>query len=78
LNLEIDVDALPWGPEEQTPAGIETVVAATEVRPARGKRVEVVEIKREEGGTRRVVVDEIEGTSEGEEEVVRIKDEPVD
>ncbi len=56
----------------------ETVVAATEVRPARGKRVEVVEIKREEGGTRRVVVDEIEGTSEGEEEVVRIKDEPVD
>ncbi len=77
LNQHIDVEALPWGPEEQTPAGIETVVAATEVRPARGKRVEVVEIKREGGGSRRVVVDEIVGGSEDEQTVV-IKDEPID
>jgi len=48
LNWEIDVDALPWGPEENTPAGIETVVIAEEVRPAAGRRIEAVEIKREE------------------------------
>lgn len=44
---EIDIDALPMGPEESLPIGIETVCMAEEVRPARGKRVEVVEIKRE-------------------------------
>ncbi|OCL13644.1 P-loop containing nucleoside triphosphate hydrolase protein [Glonium stellatum] len=43
LNWEIDINALPWGPEEAVPAGIETVVVAEEVRPARGKRVETVE-----------------------------------
>ncbi|KAF2091994.1 P-loop containing nucleoside triphosphate hydrolase protein [Saccharata proteae CBS 121410] len=31
LNMEIDVDALPWGPEEAVPAGIETVIAADEM-----------------------------------------------
>lgn len=77
LNLDIDIEALPWGPEEQMPAGIETVVAATEIKPARGKRVEVVEIKREGGGNRRVVIDEIDGVLE-EEDAVLIKDEPVD
>ncbi|PNS16315.1 hypothetical protein CAC42_6422 [Sphaceloma murrayae] len=62
LNLEIDVENLPWGPEdERVPAGIETVALATEVRPARGRRVEVVEIKREDGGTRKVVVGEVTG-----------------
>jgi hypothetical protein len=34
------------------------------VRPGQGKRVEVVEIKREEGGIERVVV----GVEEGEDE----------
>ena len=78
---EIDVDALPWGPEdERTPAGVETVVAAEEVQPARGRRIEIVEVKREGGGIRRVVV----GSSAGEEaedvetEVITIKDEPLD
>jgi DEAD/DEAH box helicase domain-containing protein len=33
LNWQIDVDALPMGPEEHAPAGIETVVLAIEVRP---------------------------------------------
>ncbi|KAF1982699.1 P-loop containing nucleoside triphosphate hydrolase protein [Aulographum hederae CBS 113979] len=47
LGWEIDIDALPWGLEETSPAGIETVVAAEEVRPARGKDLEVVEVKRE-------------------------------
>lgn len=44
---EINVDALPMGPEENVPDGIETVCAADEVRPARGKHVEVVEIRRD-------------------------------
>ena len=34
---EIDVDALPWGPDdERVPAGIETIVAAEMIQPARG------------------------------------------
>jgi DEAD/DEAH box helicase domain-containing protein len=44
LNWHIDVDALPTGLEEGVPAGIETVVLATEIRPARGKTREMVEI----------------------------------
>jgi DEAD/DEAH box helicase domain-containing protein len=43
LNLDIDLDAIPWGPEENAPAGIETVVAAEEVRPGRGKIIKVLE-----------------------------------
>lgn len=82
LNREIDVENLPWGPDdERVPAGIETVVMAPEVRPARGRRVEVIEVKREGGGTRRVVVGgEVgDGPAEaGGDEVVVVKDEPVD
>lgn len=48
LGLEIDVDALPWGEEEIMPAGVETVVVATEVRPKEGMRVEEIEVNREE------------------------------
>jgi DEAD/DEAH box helicase domain-containing protein len=44
LNLDIDVDALPMGPEETAPAGIETVVVATEIRPVRGKTIEEIQI----------------------------------
>lgn len=42
LDLEIDVDALPMGPEEESPAGIETVVLASTVpsRDGRGLRVD--------------------------------------
>ena len=36
LNMEIDIDALPEGPEEMTPAGIETVILAEEVRMGPG------------------------------------------
>jgi len=36
LNMDIDVDALPMGPEEMSPAGIETVVLAKPI-PARNK-----------------------------------------
>ncbi|KAI7574417.1 P-loop containing nucleoside triphosphate hydrolase protein [Hortaea werneckii] len=82
LNREIDVDSLPWGPEdERVPAGIETVVLAEEVRPARGRALEIVEVKKEGGGTRRVAVDQAEDVDEhhdegGQNDVIVIKDEP--
>ena len=44
LNWPIDIDALPFGPEENAPVGIETVVLAAEIRPARGVAVESIEI----------------------------------
>ncbi|KAI0380100.1 P-loop containing nucleoside triphosphate hydrolase protein [Hypomontagnella monticulosa] len=47
LNMEIDVDALPMGPEEPSPAGIETVVLAIPV-PSRGRKFLDDEIKVEE------------------------------
>ena len=76
---EIDVEGLPWGPEdERVPAGIETVCAATTVRPAPGRRVEVIEVKREEGGTAREVVVGAMDSEEHDDEVMVIKDEPVD
>ncbi|KAK5726498.1 ATP-dependent 3'-5' DNA helicase [Elasticomyces elasticus] len=80
LNREIDVDNLPWGPEdERVPAGIETVILAQEVRPRRGALVEIVEVKREPGGVRRVAVGTMSGeTDSGDGDVVVIKDEPVD
>jgi DEAD/DEAH box helicase domain-containing protein len=50
LNMDIDVDALPMGPEEMSPAGIETVVLAKPV-PARGRLlVDGVEVKAEGDG----------------------------
>jgi DEAD/DEAH box helicase domain-containing protein len=68
LNWDIDVDALPVGEEELVPAGVETVVLAETVRPRPGQRVEVVEVKREEGGVETVVVGVEEGLKElGEE-----------
>jgi DEAD/DEAH box helicase domain-containing protein len=47
LNMEIDVEALPMGPEEASPAGIETVVLASPV-PSRGRIIEDVEVSRAE------------------------------
>ena len=67
---EIDIENLPWGPEdERVPAGIETVVVAEEVRPARGRVVDVIETKR--AGGRRV-------TDRGDDTVGLLKSEPVD
>jgi DEAD/DEAH box helicase domain-containing protein len=60
LNIEIDIEALPMGPEEHSPVGIETVVLAETVRPRAGKSVEVIEVKREGIGNEMVVLDEIE------------------
>ena len=73
---DIDVDALPWGSDENTPAGIETVVAAETIRPARGKVLEEVLMKRESGGVQRVVLDHFgDGRENGDQEVVEIKEE---
>lgn len=80
LNMEIDVDNLPWG-EEDVPEGIETVILAEEIRPKNGKRVDVVEVKREGGGTKKVTVDSVAGemdTTTQDDDVVVIKEEPVD
>ncbi len=44
---EIDVDALPMGPEESVPEGIETICAAEEVKAGKGKIVEIIEIRRD-------------------------------
>ena len=55
--VEIDIDALPMGPEDSMPIGTETVCAAEEVRPARGNRIEVIEIKRESGNLKHVLID---------------------
>ncbi|KND90390.1 putative ATP-dependent helicase HRQ1 [Tolypocladium ophioglossoides CBS 100239] len=50
LNLEIDVGKLPMGPEEYSPAGIETVVMAQPVpeRSQRGPRTSEATTKKEE------------------------------
>ncbi len=69
---DIDIDALPWGEEESTPAGIETICEATEVRPARGKRIEIIEVKRESPAAHPVLT----GTfGSAEDEPVTVEDE---
>ncbi|KAI0843231.1 P-loop containing nucleoside triphosphate hydrolase protein [Hypoxylon sp. FL0890] len=55
LNMEIDVEALPMGPEEMSPVGIETVVLAKPV-PPRGRRFDDIEIKIEDDDEQDVVV----------------------
>ncbi|EXJ74837.1 DEAD/DEAH box helicase domain-containing protein [Cladophialophora psammophila CBS 110553] len=63
LGMEIDVDALPEGEEERVPAGVETVVFATEVMGKDGRRVlEKDFIKREKS----------------DDDAIIIKDEPED
>ena len=76
---EIDVDSLPWGSDESTPAGVETVVAAETIRPARGKFVEEILIKREIGGLQRVGLEHPgDRTEDGGQEVFEIKEEPIE
>ncbi|KAI6090077.1 P-loop containing nucleoside triphosphate hydrolase protein [Hypoxylon rubiginosum] len=63
LNMEIDVDALPMGPEDLSPAGVETVVLAVPV-PARGRRGGEVEVKVEDDEEDQdvMVVDQVEAS----------------
>ena len=75
---DIDVEALPWGPDENTSAGIETVVAAETIRPARGRVLEEVLIKRESDGTKQVVLDQVGDEGENRiKEVIKIEDESI-
>ncbi|KAK1855816.1 DEAD/DEAH box [Colletotrichum chrysophilum] len=48
LNMEIDVEALPMGPEEQCPAGLETVIVAQPVPPKDRNNLRLIDIKEEE------------------------------
>jgi DEAD/DEAH box helicase domain-containing protein len=75
LNMEIDIDALPMGPEELSPAGIETVVLAEPVLP-RGRMVDVVDIDRSLGGREERIVGRLD--EDGVETGVAIKQEPED
>ena len=71
---EIDVEALPWGPEsERAPAGIETVIPAVEIRPRRGKLVEEVIINRARPDHRALALPR---TGEDGNAVIEIKEEP--
>ncbi|MCJ1469951.1 hypothetical protein MMC07_008596 [Pseudocyphellaria aurata] len=72
---EIDVGALPWGEEQGTQAGVETVCIAEEVRPARGRRVEVMEVKRDLGS---VQVPVVGSARNAVEELVTVKNEFID
>ncbi|KAI0185962.1 DEAD/DEAH box helicase-like protein [Xylaria flabelliformis] len=63
LDMEIDVDALPMGPEELSPAGIETVVLAKPV-PTRGRLlVDDVVVKIEDDEDAVVSEYPVEGTN---------------
>lgn len=54
LNMDIDVEALPMGPEESSPAGVETIVLAKPV-PSRGRIIiDDSEVKVEEEEDNRV------------------------
>jgi DEAD/DEAH box helicase domain-containing protein len=75
LNMEIDIDTLPMGPEGMSPAGIETVVLAQPVLP-RGRMVDVVDVDRSLGGRDHRVVGRVD--ENGVETEVVIKQEPED
>lgn len=84
LGIPIDIESLPWGPEEEkVQAGIETVRIAEEVRPRAGNKITVVLIKREEGQgattSKEMVVDEVRGSTSGDRgSEITVKAEPVD
>ncbi|KAI1409158.1 P-loop containing nucleoside triphosphate hydrolase protein [Hypoxylon sp. FL1857] len=62
LNMEIDIEALPMGPEEMSPVGIETVILAKAV-PSRGRRFDgdaEIKIEDDEDNHEIIVVDEAE------------------
>ncbi|KAG7126632.1 ATP-dependent helicase HRQ1 like protein [Verticillium longisporum] len=48
LNMEIDIEALPMGPEEYSPAGIETVILAQPVPPRDRALLQEVGVKEED------------------------------
>ncbi|KAK6585207.1 hypothetical protein PZA11_001934 [Diplocarpon coronariae] len=75
LNMEIDIDALPMGPEDFSPAGIETVVLAQPVLP-KGRTVAVTRACSDRDRRVNVVVGTVD--EDGVETEVTIKAEPGD
>lgn len=61
IGREIDIDALPEGEEERVPAGIETVIGASEVMGRDGRRVEEKDVKREKGDDELIVIKDEDG-----------------
>ncbi|KAI1499353.1 hypothetical protein F5X99DRAFT_286507 [Biscogniauxia marginata] len=60
LNMDIDVEALPMGPEETSPAGIETIIPAKPV-PSRDRALlEGVEVKIEDEDQDSVTLDRVQ------------------
>ena len=72
LNMEINIDALPEGEDERVPAGIETIIFASEIPGRDGRRI--AEVER--------TFDEASGTyikrEKDDDEIIIIKDEPDD
>ncbi|RMZ84256.1 hypothetical protein DV738_g802, partial [Chaetothyriales sp. CBS 135597] len=63
IGADIDIDALPEGEEERVPAGVETVLEATEVMGANGQRVEELPfMKREKSDEDMIIIDNEQGT----------------
>ncbi|RMZ79851.1 hypothetical protein DV737_g3261, partial [Chaetothyriales sp. CBS 132003] len=57
IGADIDVDGLPEGEEERVPAGVETVLEATEVMGANGRRVEELPfVKRERSDEEMIII----------------------
>jgi DEAD/DEAH box helicase domain-containing protein len=77
LNMEIDIDSLPMGPEDHSTSSIETVVLAETVL-GKGRMVDLIDVETVEGSGRRAVV--VGGSLDGEqiEMEVRVKEEPND
>ena len=69
IGMEIDIDALPMGEDESVPAGVETVVYATEIMGRNGRRV----ADREFDSAGRIIKREMD-----DNEIIVIKEEPED
>jgi DEAD/DEAH box helicase domain-containing protein len=70
IGMEIDIDALPMGEDEAVPAGVETVVFATEVMGKNGRRVLDKEYEYRDGKVIKMERDD--------DDIIVIKDEPED
>ena len=70
IGIDIDIDALPMGEEEAVPAGVETVIFASEVMGKNGRRILDKEYEFTDG---KVVKRE-----KDDDDIIVIKDEPED
>ena len=66
---DIDVENLPWGPEdERVPAGIETTTFPNEIPLRPGAKINIMDFNRAKDNN---------GLQKVKEELVTIKDEPI-